>query len=93
MVLGTEVRVKIENGGSSFTAFACQAPKCKLLYHISRGYFEVSDGAFLLVDKGRQPCPDDGSPMYLADLDPERGEITYRCSQFGCDGKQTVPRP
>jgi hypothetical protein len=81
-----EVCGKIEQP-YSFRAFACQAPGCQLLYNIIHGYFEISDGRISSLRQFRRPCPNDESPMYLENLEKSWAG-TYRCSQFGCDGKQ-----
>lgn len=85
-----EVCGKIDEHRYSFGAFACEAG-CGQLYNIVHGYFKLSDGSIFPLGQFRIPCPDDGSPMYLESADAdESGVSTYRCSQFGCDRKQTV---
>ena len=71
-------------------AYACTEPDCLVNYNIVRGYF-------LLNEKGstnelnmvpRVRCPRDGTPMYLAEIDPQKkGFRLWRCPQ--CDGRRT----
>ena len=82
-----EVCGKIDGRPYSFRAFACEAG-CDQLYNIVHGYFRLSEGEISPLGQFRSACPNDGSPMYLESIDGERSGVgTFRCSQFGCDGK------
>ena len=71
-------------------AYACTDPHCLVHYNIYRGYFILSrDGNTNELDMvPRVRCPHDGTPMYLAEIDPEkRGFRLWICPQ--CDGRRT----
>jgi len=71
-------------------AYACTDPHCLVHYNISRGYFMLSqNGNTNELDMvPRVGCPHDGTPMYLAEIDPEKGDFRlWRCPQ--CDGRRT----
>jgi hypothetical protein len=72
------------------TAYACAQPDCLVHYNIYRGYFILSQNGNMneqeMVPSVR--CLRDGTPMYLAETDPEKREFRlWRCPQ--CDGKRT----
>jgi hypothetical protein len=71
-------------------AYVCTEPDCLVHYNISRGYFLLSqNGNTNELDMvPRVRCPHDGTPMYLAEIDPEkRGFRLWICPQ--CDGRRT----
>ena len=90
VMVPVEVCGQIDEHPYSFRAFACEAG-CERLYNIVHGYFQLSDGKISSLGQFRVPCPNDESPMYVESADLQESAVrTYRCSQFGCDGKQTV---
>jgi hypothetical protein len=71
-------------------AYACTESDCVVHYNIYRGYFILSQSGnpneLDLVPSVR--CLHDGTPMYLAEIDPEkRGFRLWICPQ--CDGRRT----
>jgi hypothetical protein len=71
-------------------AYACTEPDCLVHYNIYRGYFMLSqDRNANEVDMvPRVRCPDDGTPMYLAEIDREKRDFRlWKCPQ--CDGRRT----
>ena len=70
--------------------YACTQPDCPVHYNIYRGYFILSQNGNMngldVVPSVR--CLRDGTPMYLAQIDPEKREFRlWRCPQ--CDGRRT----
>lgn len=70
--------------------YACTAPDCLVHYDDSRGYFipslNGSSNKPGIVPKVR--CRQDGKPMYLADVKPEKKDFRFwRCPQ--CGGTRT----
>ena len=70
-------------------AYACAEPDCVVHYSTSRGYFILNqDGNNELDLVPRVRCLHDGTPMYLAEINPEkRGFRLWICPQ--CDGRCT----
>jgi hypothetical protein len=71
-------------------AYACTEPDCLVHYNIYRGYFILSQSGNTneldMVPSVR--CLQDGTPMYLAEIDLEkRGFRLWICPQ--CDGRRT----
>jgi hypothetical protein len=71
-------------------AYACTEPDCLVQYNVSRGYFILSQNGNTneldMVPSVR--CHHDGTPMYLAEIDPDkRGFRLWICPQ--CDGRHT----
>ena len=71
-------------------AYACTQPHCLVHYNIYRGYFMLSQNGNTneldMVPNVR--CPHDGTPMYLAEVDPDKkGFRLWICPQ--CDGRRT----
>jgi len=71
-------------------AYACTQPDCLVHYNIYRGYFMLSQNGNTneldMVPNVR--CPHDGTPMYLAEVDPDKkGFRLWICPQ--CDGRRT----
>ncbi len=71
-------------------AYACTQPDCLVHYNIYRGYFVLSqNGNTNELDMvPRVRCSHDGTPMYLAQIDPDKRDFRlWRCPQ--CDGRRT----
>ena len=71
-------------------AYACTQPDCLVHYNIYRGYFMLSqNGNTNELDMvPRVRCSHDGTPMYLAQIDPDKRDFRlWRCPQ--CDGRCT----
>jgi hypothetical protein len=71
-------------------AYTCTQPDCPVHYNIYRGYFILSQNGNTneldMVPNVR--CPHDGTPMYLAEVDPDKkGFRLWICPQ--CDGRRT----
>ncbi len=71
-------------------AYACTQPDCLVHYNIYRGYFVLSQNGnrneLDMVPRVR--CSHDGTPMYLAQIDPDKRDFRlWRCPQ--CDGRRT----
>jgi hypothetical protein len=70
-------------------AYTCTQPDCPVHYNIYRGYFILSQNGNTneldMVPNVR--CPHDGTPMYLAEVDPDKkGFRLWICPQ--CDGRR-----
>jgi hypothetical protein len=79
-----------EGDPTQVLAYACTEPDCRVHYNISRGYFMLSqNGNTNELDMvPRVRCPHDGTPMYLAQIDPDKRDFRlWRCPQ--CDGRRT----
>jgi hypothetical protein len=79
-----------EDDAKHTLAYACTQPDCLVHYNIYRGYFILSQNGNMnaqdMVPSVR--CLRDGTPMYLAETDPEKREFRlWRCPQ--CDGRRT----
>ena len=71
-------------------AYACTGPDCLIHYNIYRGYFILSqNGNTNELDMvPRVRCSHDGTPMYLAQIDPDKRDFRlWRCPR--CDGRRT----
>jgi hypothetical protein len=83
----------LSNSGGDLTrtlAYTCTQPDCLVHYNIYRGYFILSQNGNTneldMVPSVR--CPHDGTPMYLAEVDPDKkGFRLWICPQ--CDGRRT----
>ena len=78
-----------ENTGQTAT-YACPQPDCVVHYSISRGYFLPRQNGHKndleLIPTVR--CLDDGTPMYLAEIDLDKREYRlWICPQ--CGGRRT----
>ena len=78
--------LNVEGFETQAIAFGCTEPDCFVHYSASRGYFVVNQNgnkdAVEMVPKVR--CFLDGSPMYLAEINPEkRGFRLWCCPQCG----------
>jgi len=70
--------------------YACTEPDCLVHYNIYRGYFILSQSGNTneLDMVPRVPCLDDGTPMYLAEIDREKTDFRlWKCPQ--CDGRRS----
>jgi len=79
-----------EDDAKHTLAYACTEPDCLVHYSIYRGYFILSqNGNTHELDMvPRVRCPHDGTPMYLAEVDPDKkGFRLWICPQ--CDGRRT----
>ena len=79
-----------EDDAKHTLAYACTEPDCLVQYDIDRGYFMVSQNGNMneLEAVPSVRCLSDGTPMYLAETDPEKREFRlWRCPQ--CDGRRT----
>jgi len=79
-----------EGDATQTRAYACTEPDCLVHYNIYRGYFILSQNGITnepdMVPSVR--CLHDGTPMYLAEIDPEkRGFRLWICPQ--CDERRT----
>ena len=79
-----------EDDAKHTLAYACTEPNCLVHYSIYRGYFILSQNGNTneldMVPSVR--CHHDGTPMYLAEIDPDkRGFRLWICPQ--CDGRHT----
>jgi len=79
-----------EDDAKHTLAYACTQPDCLVHYNIYRGYFILSQNGNTneldMVPNVR--CPHDGTPMYLAEVDPDKkGFRLWICPQ--CDGRRT----
>lgn len=88
-MIPAEVLLPINAGGIQTPAYSCPQSGCAV-------HYTPSDGYFLLTEKGhpnldgtpRVKCPQDGGPMYLAALNPEKRDFRlWRCPQ--CDSSRT----
>jgi hypothetical protein len=82
--------LKSEDDAKYTLAYACTEPDCLVHYSIYRGYFILSqNGNTNELDMvPRVQCPHDGTPMYLAEIDPAKRDFRlWRCPQ--CDGRRT----
>jgi hypothetical protein len=83
----------LSNSGGDLTrtlAYTCTQPDCLVHYNIYRGYFILSQNGNTneldMVPSVR--CSHDGTPMYLAEVDPDKkGFRLWICPQ--CDGRRT----
>jgi len=71
-------------------AYTCTQPDCPVHYNIYRGYSILSQNGNTneldMVPNVR--CPHDGTPMYLAEVDPDKkGFRLWICPE--CDGRRT----
>ncbi len=78
-----------ENTGQT-AAYACPQPDCVVHYSISRGYFLPRQNGHKndleVIPTVR--CLDDGTPMYLAEIDLDKREYRlWICPQ--CGGRRT----
>jgi hypothetical protein len=86
----SQVLSRSEDQGTQTMAYACPEPDCFVHYDSSHGYFMMSQNGNLseLDMVPRIKCPHDGTPMYLAEINPEKkGFRLWRCPQ--CDGRRT----
>lgn len=74
------------------SGYACTEPTCQVHYNRARGYFipnfsgTANDIDVLMLPRVR--CPKDGTPMYLAEINPAiRGFRLWICPE--CDAKHT----
>jgi hypothetical protein len=82
--------VNSDGGATRTLAYACTQPDCLVQYNIYRGYFVLSQNGSTneLEMVPRVRCLHDGTPMYLAEINPEkRGFRLWICPQ--CDGRCT----
>jgi hypothetical protein len=85
-----QILLNSKDGTTQTLTYACTEPDCLVQYNISRGYFIVSQNGNTngqdMVPRVR--CLHDGTPMYLAEIDPDkRGFRLWICPQ--CDGRRT----
>ena len=81
---------KNADGANQSLAYACTEPGCLVHYNTSRGYFTLSQNGNTngLDMVPRVRCPQDGAPMYLAEIGREKmGFRLWRCPK--CDGRHT----
>jgi hypothetical protein len=81
---------RLDGDATRTPAYACTDPDCLVYYNIYRGYFILSqDGSTNELDMVPSVrCVHDGTPMYLAEINPEkRGFRLWICPQ--CDGRCT----
>lgn len=71
------------------TEYACPKPDCAVRYSPSNGYFiAAKDGEVEFAMIPRRRCPNDGQPMYLAEISPEKRAFRlWRCPK--CDSSRT----
>ena len=68
--------------------YACTQPDCLVHYNVYRGYFILDGNTNELDMVPRVRCLHDGTPMYLAEINPEkRGFRLWICPQ--CDRRRT----
>jgi hypothetical protein len=88
--------VQLEKSTNPFTtyslAYACPRSGCFICYAGKTGYFGVEDG-----DQSKRPeapqvsCPQDGQPMYLAEVHPQKTNFRlWRCGNANCQGQRTI---
>ena len=81
---------KNEDGANQSLAYACTEPGCLVHYNTSRGYYMLSQNGNTngLDMVPRVRCPQDGTPMYLAEIGREKsGFRLWRCPK--CDARRT----
>jgi len=87
------LRPSLSNGGENTrqtATHACPQPDCLVHYSVSRGYFLASQNGYKndleVITTVR--CFDDGTPMYLAEIDLDKRDYRlWICPQ--CRGKHT----
>jgi hypothetical protein len=80
------VLLKTGEKSERLPAYVCQEPSCLVRYSIERGYFVAAlDGSQVEGElTPRVSCPEDGRPMYLAQVRPEqRNYRLWRCPYCG----------
>jgi hypothetical protein len=88
-----KLKPSFSNGGENTrktATFACPEADCRVHYSISRGYFLPSENGHRndleVVPAVR--CLDDGTPMYLAEIDLDKRDYRlWVCPQ--CGGRRT----
>jgi hypothetical protein len=70
----TQVLPKTEEEATQTDAYVCPVPRCLIHYNTSNGYFTApQNGSGTDADSmPRVRCEQDGMPMYLAEVLPER---------------------
>jgi hypothetical protein len=80
----------LDSEGDQTLTYACPEPDCLNHYNIYRGYFILSqsENTNELDIVPSVLCVHDGTPMYLAEIDPDKSAFRlWICPQ--CDGRRT----
>jgi hypothetical protein len=79
-----EILVTAGSERTQLLAYACPEPGCWVHYSNSQGYFISSQNGTDTDSMPRVRCEQDGMPMYLAEVLPERRSFRlWKCPQ--CD--------
>ena len=89
--------VQLENGTHTFTthslAYACPLSGCFIFFSDNTGYFSVEGDEQQSKQTGvlRVTCPQDGLPMYLAEVHPQKKNLRlWRCGKPNCKGHRAI---
>jgi hypothetical protein len=79
--LGLET-LPVEDHGVTLVVYACPNRGCRVHYNSSQGYFILSGNGHGVATGpiSNVRCKDDGTPMFLAEIRPEKGSVyLWRC--------------
>jgi hypothetical protein len=82
--------LKLDSESAEELLYACREPGCLVRYNTSGGYFIDTIDAKTIEQEmtPRLSCPNDGQPMYLAEVMPERRSFRlWKCPE--CCGSRT----
>ena len=88
--------VQLENSTHPFTtislAYACPVFDCAIFYADKTGYFAVEgDDQNRRAEVLRVTCPQDGLPMYLAEVHPQKKNLRlWKCGESNCKGHRAI---
>ena len=88
--------VQLEKSSNAFTtyslAYACPLSGCVIRYAGKTGYFangSTNEGE--RIEVLRVSCPQDGHPMYLAEIHPQRMSLRlWKCGRLNCQGHLAI---
>ena len=89
--------VQFEKRSNSFTtyslAYACPLSGCVIFFSNTTGYFSIEGDEQQSKRTGvlRVTCPQDGLPMYLAEVHPQKKNLRlWRCGKPNCKGHRAI---
>jgi len=89
--------VQLEKNTYAFTthsfAYACPLSGCVIFFAENTGYFSVEGDEQQSRQTGvlRVTCPQDGLPMYLAEVHPQKKNLRlWRCGKSNCKGHRAI---
>jgi len=89
--------VRLEKNTYAFTThsftYACPLSDCVIFFAENTGYFSVEGDEQQSRQTGvlRVTCPQDGLPMYLAEVHPQKKNLRlWRCGKSNCKGHRAI---